>query len=336
VEKVLKTNHRTEKKRFTFDILFRIMLDDTGLKISTIATELNRERSLIYKWRSGASRPPGSYFPLIAEIIIKHVTEARKQILENDLRELVCNVSIPRDVRERILALEQLADLAIECMSLSVMSGIEMEVPGDDRSSIQQPVIIISCALLAAVTGGVLWNLLNRILHWPYFMGSAGESLHGLHALIWGLVTTVPIPLPLLILNRSDRWRRLVAPMILFIIMGTLSAMAFFSLNIREIVESIGWSYQWQEITLVVIYSIILSIPPLLASSLALSRGRLVPKHILILFLPSVIALFSLLITFLIDRPVVEIVQLRGFLVGFMLRLTVFFSLLWADGLSRP
>jgi hypothetical protein len=336
VEKVLKIDHRAKKNGFTFDVLFRIILDDTGLKVSAIAAELNRERSLIYKWLSGASRPPSSYFPLIAEIIIKRVSEARKQILENDLRELVGKISIAQDIRARILALEPLVDFITECMSLSVMPGMEMDVPGDDRNNIQQPVFIIASALFAAVTGGVLWNILNHILRWPYYMGSAGEDLFGFHALVWGLITTVPIPLPLLILNRAKGWRRQIVPMIVFIITGSLAAMAFFSLNIREIVESIGWSYQRQEITLVVIYSIFLSIPPLLASSLALSRGRLVPKHILILFLPSVIALFSLLITFLIDRPVVEIVQLRGFLVGFMLRLTVFFSLLWADGLSRP
>ena len=165
-------------------------------------------------------------------------------------------------------------------------------------------------------------------------MGSIEESLRGFHALLWAVLTTAPVPLPLLILCSPEKRRRLNAAVILFIGIGSLSAFAFFFFGIREMIESAGWSYQMQETVIVVLFSLILSVPPLAAASLVLSRVRLLWGHVLILFLPTVTALLSLCITLLIDRPVSEITQLRGFAVAFVLRLTVFFSLLWAYRLS--
>ena len=267
-------------------------------------------------------------------VVASRISNVRHQILERDLRDLAGRISIDGDVRSKILAAETLEDLLSECMHLSVMPGLAT-VPREERpENFRWPVLTLLGALFAAVAGGVLWNALNHIFHWPYFMGSAGTSLRGFHALLWGVVTTLPVPLPLLVLCRSGERRGLIVPVLLFAALGSLAAFAFHALGIREVVERAAWGYRLRETVIVIIYSMLLSIPPLLAASLTLSRGRLALPHGLILLLPSLTALASLSVTFLIDRPVSEIVQLRGFLVGFVLRLSVFFSLLWAFRLS--
>jgi len=334
VEKVLKNGCRYGESAFTFAFLFKLVLDDTGLKPSVIAHELNRERSLMYKWLSGKSTPPVSYFPDIVSIVSTHTSEARKRILENKLRSLIGRISLCRDVRTTVLSADSFDDFLSECLHLSVMDGIALETQGDGAGELRWQTLVFSGALFAALFGGVLWNLLNRLFRWPYFMGSIEESLRGTHALLWAVVTTAPVPLPLLLLSRPAKRRGLIVSVTLFIVIGSLSAFAFFSLGIREVIESAGWSYRMQESIIGVLFSLMLSLPPLLAASLIFSRGRLAWGHVLLLFLPAFTVFLTLCITFLIDRPAAEITQLRGFAVAFVLRLTLFFSLLWAYRLS--
>lgn len=312
----------------TFPSLFQLVLEDTGLKPSTVAFELQRERSLVYKWLSGASVPPASYFPLISEIVSKHASETKKVILENDLRQLVREAALPERIRETVLAAESVEGLLFECLELSLMPGIAID-RGRTKTGIHsrgQAAVLLG-ALFAAVFGGVLWNGLNRILGWPYFMGSENDELRGLRALLWGLITTAPVPVPLLALHRGEARRRLVVPSVLFIIFGGLSACVFYSSGIRGAVEGMSLNYPLQETLIVVAFALCLSIPPLIASIFSLSRGRLAYKHITIVFAPTAAALLGFFVTLLIDRPISEILQLRGFVVGFTLRLAMFLSL---------
>ena len=314
-----------------FRSLFRLVLDDTGLKPSTIAFELQRERSLVYKWLSGANVPPASYFPLIAEIVSKYASKTKKLILENDLRALVCKAALPQEIRETILAAESVERLLSECLELSVMSDIAIE-QGRSKTALDYRWLatILLGALFAAVFGGVLWNGLNRVLGWSYFMGGADDELRGFHTLLWGLITMAPIPLPLLALYRGEARSRLIVPSILFIGFGGLSALAFFSSGIRGTVEGMGLSYPLQETIIVVAFALCLSVPPLVAAILPHSHGKPVSSHAAVVLSPTLAVLLGFFVTLMIDRPVSEILQLRGFVVGFTLRLMVFLSLFLA------
>jgi hypothetical protein len=190
---------------------------------------------------------------------------------------------------------------------------------GDIRSTV--------LAAGAAVTGSLLWNGLNRLLGLPYFMGRDNVTLRGAHALLWGIVTTVPIPLPLFLLVEARQRRTLVVRSIVLVAVTCLAAWVFYTSGIRESVVPMNMSYSLQELLIVVICAASLSMPSLLATAMLVSRGGLMPRHGLLLILPTVAAPSAVAFTLIIDRPAVELVPVRGLAVGLALRLAMFFSL---------
>lgn len=325
----------TRNSALSFRNLFRMVLDDTGLKASTVALELQRERTLMYKWLSGSSIPPASHFPLIVEIVSKRTSEAKKLILETDLRALVGNAGLSDAIRNSLLAADSLESLLSECLELSVVPGLQ---DNGERAAWTDPRELwrtVFAALFAAVTGGLLWNALNRVLGWPYFMGDPEHTLRGFHALWWGLITAAPVPAPLLLQPRGKSRRKLVTAALMFTLVGGLSGLVFYSSGIREAVENLSFSYPLQEMIIVVLFAVILSVPPLIAAILALPRGRTVLQLTLVLVLPTTAAVIGFLMTLVIRRPVSEVLQLRGLVVAFALRLALFISLFAATRTLR-
>lgn len=312
---------------FEFRNLFRRILNDTGLKASTVARELQRERSLMYKWLSGSSVPPSSYVPLLVDVVMKHSSQAKRLILAENLRVYVREAQLPDELRDTLLRSTSIEDILSECLDLSLTPNLAGAVPRTARKIGLQSWSLLLAALFAAVFGGIAWNALNRAIGWPYFMGSAREALRGWRALVWGLVTMAPISAALLLLRPNEGRARRLLPALAFTLVGTGSALVFHSSGIREAIERLGFGYALQETIVVVLYAFVLSIPPYLAALLA-GRPRIsVARFLLSLFAPIAAALLGFLVTLLVDRPVAEILQLRGFVVGFALRLAQFFSL---------
>jgi hypothetical protein len=111
VEKSMNAPDAAVHQAFTFRNLFRRILDDTGLKASTVARELQRERSLMYKWLSGSSIPPSSYVPLLVQVVMKHSSRAKHLILANSLRAIVRDAGLQVELRGALLragAIEEL------------------------------------------------------------------------------------------------------------------------------------------------------------------------------------------------------------------------------------
>ena len=97
-----------------------MVLDDTGLKASTVALELRRERTLMYKWLSGSSVPSATYAPLIVQIVTRHASQAKRLILARDLRELVRNAELPTELRNSLLGAGSVEEMLTECLDLSL------------------------------------------------------------------------------------------------------------------------------------------------------------------------------------------------------------------------
>jgi hypothetical protein len=312
---------------FAFRNLFRRILADTGLKASTVARELQRERSLMYKWLSGSSVPPSSYVPLLVQVVMRHSSQAQRLILANSLRAIVREAGLKGELRDALLRAGSIGELLSECLDLSLTPSLADTVPQTARRIGLAHWSVLLGAMFAAVFGGIVWNALNRILGWPYFMGSAGEELQGWRALVWGLVTLAPIPAPLLLLGSgTDRARR-VLPAVLFTVIGGVSAFLFHSSGVRAAVENLGLGYALQETIIVVIFAFVLSVPPHLGVLLADRYASGLARAMVTLAIPTAAALAGFLVTLLIDRPVSEVLQLRGFVVGFSLRIAQFFSL---------
>jgi hypothetical protein len=318
---------RAVSSAFAFKNLFRRILDDTGLKASTVARELQRERSLMYKWLSGSSVPPSSYVPLLVQVVMKHSSRAKRLILAESLRSAVQDAALTGELRDALLRAAPIEETLSECLDLSLTPGLASAAPRAAGAIVLGRWSIVAGALFAALFGGIAWNVLNRIAGWPYFMGSAGEALTGWRALVWGLVTMAPIPAALVVLGpRADRARE-VLPAILFTLVGGASAFLFYSSGARSAIENLDLAYALQETIVVVVFAIVLSIPPHVAALLAGRRRRRFARVAITLVLPTAAALLALLVTLVIDRPVSEVLQLRGFVVGFALRLAQFISL---------
>lgn len=322
-------NHHgpTVPAALAFPSLFRRILDDTGLKASTIARELQRERSLMYKWLSGSSVPPSSYVPLLVQVVVKHSSQAKRLVLANRLRTIVRDARLPGELRDAILGTGSFEELLAECLDLSLTPNIGGAAPGARRPIGHVRWSVLLGALFAGVFGGIVWNALNRVLGWPYFMGSTDEALRGWRALVWGLVTMAPVPAPLLVLGAATDRARRVLPAVLFALLGGVSALLFHSSGVRTAIEGLGLGYARQETIVVLVFALVLSVPPHLGALLA-SRRRPRPGRLVVtLLLPTAAALLGFLVTLVVDRPVSEVLQLRGFVVGFALRVAQFFAL---------
>ncbi|MBN1837585.1 MAG: hypothetical protein JW820_17140 [Spirochaetales bacterium] len=338
MEKTLKTAGKAAAPGLSFPRLFRLVLDDIGLKASTVALELRRERTLMYKWLSGSSIPPASYAPLIVQIVTRHASQAKRWILTRDLQELVRDAELPVELRDSLLRIEPVEELLAECLDLSLTPTFAGGAPRAPGGEAWKRWSVLLGALFAAVFGGILWNALNRVLGWHYFMGSSDDPLRGLPALAWGLVTTAPIPAPLVFLcTREERGPR-VLPALLFTLFGGVSAVAFFSFGIRSAIETLGLGYALQESVIVILFALLLSVPAHLAAVLSMPGATHLGRAVLLSLLPAAAALLGLLLTLVVDRPVSEVLQLRGFVVGFVLRLAMFFALYAAfdRSLRRP
>jgi hypothetical protein len=258
---------------------------------------------------------------------MKNSSPAKRLILANSLRAIVRDAGLPGELRDTLLRAGSIEESLSECLDLSLTPNLAGAVPQTARRIGIGHWSVLLGALFAAVCGGIAWNVLNRILGWPYFMGSAAQALRGSRALVWGLVTMAPIPVPLLLPGPGAKRARRLLPAVLFTLVGGASALLFHSSGVREAIEHLGLGYALQETIIVVVFGLVLSVPPYLAALLAGPRRPGVSRLLVTLLAPTAAALLGFLVTLVIDRPVSEVLQLRGFVVGFSLRIAQYLSL---------
>jgi len=212
------------------------------------------------------------------------------------------------------------------------LSERKKKQPAEATPHLVISLITIIFTLLAALLGGLIWNILNHLFDWAFYMGGSGNEPTGILAFIWGLTAGIPIIVFALLSIRMAKpqatkivqcdWRLAVT----FYSLATGTAgFIFYNSGFRSFVESFGYSYGLQEIVIVVIYAALLSILPFL-SLLALLHFPKMAKGMLMIVLtaPILLSVISVLGTMLINRPEAEIAQLRGFLVGLLLKIAMF------------
>ena len=115
--------------------------------------------------------------------------------------------------------------------------------------------------------------------------------------------------------------------MLAFGIVGGLSALLFFSTGIRGAVESLQLGYGLQETILVALFAVCNSVPVYFSAILFSIRPFPLRRVLRSLFIPAAATLPAFLLVHIVNRPQAEMLQLRGFIVGFVLRITLFFVL---------
>jgi hypothetical protein len=264
---------------------------------------------------------------MLVEVVVKHSSPARRLVLAQDLRAVVAGAGLPAELRATLLRPGPPEQLVAECLDLSLAPGLAGTASSRTAAEGAVRWSVVIASLAAAVVGGIAWNVLNRILGWTWFMGSDGDDLRGWHALAWGLVTMAPVGAALLVPGPRAARARKVLPAVLFTLVGAAAAEVFYSTGIRAAIEGRGLAYAAKESLVVVVYALVLSVPAHLAAVLGARHRPGPPRLALTLFLPTAAALVAFLVTLVIGRPVAEVLQLRGFVVGFALRLAQFLAL---------
>jgi len=189
-------------------------------------------------------------------------------------------------------------------------------------------------ALLAAFSGGLLWNMLNHIFGWRFYMGGSDNEPAGISAFVWGLTVGVPIITfallslrtvkpPPAIFAKSGWW----LVILIYPLVTGITGLFFYTSGFRGFVEGYAYPYGFQELIIVIVYALLLSVVPLMVV-LALLRFPKMSRVMLavILAAPVLVSALSVAWTMLVDRPDPEVAQLRGFLVGLTLKLAMFIA----------
>jgi hypothetical protein len=191
-------------------------------------------------------------------------------------------------------------------------------------------------ALLAALTGGLLWNLLNTVLGLRIYMGGSGPT--GFLSFLWGITVSFPVILFALFSLKSGNIRQTARQpskaglyrtgMIpVYTIVGGLTGLLFYNSSIRTLIESGNLRYEIQESFIVLAFASVVSLPPYLAVLLVyrvpVQKRLLLPSFLF----PVVLTGLAVASTFVVHAPVHEINQFRGFIAGFSLRLSMYIVL---------
>jgi len=195
------------------------------------------------------------------------------------------------------------------------------------------PVINIVFAVLAATVGGLLWSLVDSALGLPYVIGRMGREPAGFLA-FWGGICSLS---PVIICAAISLWRENPAVKSLhgpgkagyisaYTLACGLSGLLFYGSGFGGFVEQLNIDHVLQEITYVFVFSLVLSFLPVLAVLLLMRFPKMKPSaFIFIEFFPAAMCVSAVLVLALVSQP--EISQLRGFLISFILRLTMYITI---------
>lgn len=195
---------------------------------------------------------------------------------------------------------------------------------------------VLICGFLGVFVGGFLWNILNNLLGWPYYLGGHGNEPYGLSAFIWGSIVIFPVAFfAYLALSKyvTTHWRPLwKAPLAiaLYTIFGGIGAVVFYNSGFRRFAEGQNLGYGAQELVIVSVWAFAIS----LLASLPVMIFRSVFKDVLhiqmLLFqilLCVVMSFLAVVVSLFIRVPETQVAMIRGFLAGLGLRFGLFIGI---------
>ncbi|HPW39957.1 MAG TPA: hypothetical protein PLW98_00415 [Bacillota bacterium] len=291
---------------------------------------INCDKSLVYKWINDTVILPKKHIAAITRFSIEQTNDSEKLQIRNILQQELSLLPLCDESRISLLEEKDFGKFLNGALLYAIAFRTEQQ--NTLQSKVPDAGINLSklliCVFFAIFTGGILWTCLNRLLGWAYFMGGSGNEPVGLPSIIWGIFSNMPIIVCALIAagkNTNLPKRIIFALIILYTLFSGIGALIFYNSGLRIFIEQAGLSYVLQECTIASIYGLVISGLPLLSLYLILHRvGIPILWHIAGIFLPPAAAILAVLGVCLINKPELEIAQLRGFLVAFTLRLCMF------------
>jgi len=199
-------------------------------------------------------------------------------------------------------------------------------------------------AFVGAMIGGFIWNMLLRITKQTTVLGGTGSEPQGILAIAWPIVTTLPLMIILILINRQYTFidtRQQVLLYITFLVGITIGSAIFYNLPIggevglRRYFDAQEFSFLRKEFILVILWTLLLSMGFLVAALTKLLvvqsvnlNGILVGlfKQIGLTVLFTTLAVVFFLLAFP-EQPRFE--TARGIIAGLFLRAALFWGLLF-------
>jgi hypothetical protein len=209
-------------------------------------------------------------------------------------------------------------------------------------SNIRKPFFSFSaCTLcfyfLALVSGGFVWNVINRLFGWTFYMAG---GLHGVYALLWGFITIMPLVFFTILGSFSSKrisknvFFKLISISFLYSIFAGNGAIIFYDLPFREYFEHLHISYLSREICIVTIWSILISTVSAFFISLVINDSKHLINPTLIYFqipLTCLMSIIGVMLSSVFQLDVSTQVQIRGLFAAFGFRIGLMIGLIIAS-----
>ena len=322
-----------EKLKFTWGGVLRVIFNSVSKSPAHLAEfYIDRDRTLVYRWMRDEAAPPYKLLPDIIRFVTESSISAERIMLRLEMDAYILSSSLSDEIKEGLSGEEDFEKYITGVLRMALAERRNKSPATPPRITV--PLKSIIFALLAAVSGGLIWNVINHLLSLGFYMGGSGNEPIGTLAFVWGLTLGVPVIAFALLSLKAKPTSPVNAPIYDWRLVAAIYSVAagavgfiFYNSGFRGFIEGLGYAYGLQEIIIVIVYSALLSFPPLL-SVFALLRFQKTGWRLLatIIAAPVLISVLSVLGTALVDRPEPEVAQLRGFLVGLVLRLTMFIA----------
>jgi hypothetical protein len=310
-----------------------------------------RDRTLVYKWLHDDATPPKGLVPGIVAFAMERSCEPVRLIIKSELDAYVAASGIDSEIAALLAATAPfqkfMEDLLHFAISLPSEPGPSRERAGRPEAdpaagagsgggwgNPSVPLAELGLALLALLGSGILWNGVNRLLGWTHYMGGIGREPRGTAAAAWGLALTLPAILIAMAARRRSggqaprggRYGAIAIPP-LYSLSGMVGALAFYDSGLRAQVEGLRLGYGLQELAIAFAFAALASLPPFAVIMAGWKAAKTRPLAALgYALLPPLLVSAAVSFTLLVDRPVAELEQLRGFLAGLMLRIGMYFA----------
>jgi hypothetical protein len=274
---------------------------------------LYRDRTLVYKWLHDNATPSKALVPGIVAFVMEKTCDPVRLSIRNELDAYVAASGIEPEIVALLAGtspfpkyMEDLILLAISLPSrekpaMSHLVRLEADPvaeAGQDgtRKGLTIPIAELALALLAVFSSSALWNGINRLLGWTYYMGGTGREPRDLAAAVWGISLALPLVLLALAARRKAGARTprggrsgaiaLCATYALFCMAG---ALAFYNSGLRSYVEGLRLGYGFQELVIAFAFAILVSLLPFIAimAGWSAAKPRLFPFSAIPFSLPS-------------------------------------------------
>lgn len=323
------------ERKFTSGGALRTVFDTVGKKVPVLAKfYIDRDPSLVYKWLRDEAVPPDKLLPEIVRFVLSHtdpVKHKTKRVkLKSEMDAYIRSSTLCEEIQTILTGQEDFEKYIKDVLDIAVAES-RKKLP-EDPPRLVLSLMTVALALLAALSGGFVWNILNHLFGWRFYMGGSGNEPAGVIAFLWGLTAGAPIiafallsikmAKPSIAARSGYDWRFAVA---LYSLAAGAAGFIFYNSGFRSWIEGLGYAHGLQETVIVIAYAMLLSFLPMLSILTLLhfpkTQGVLLAA---ILTAPVLVSVLSVWGTVLINRPEAEVAQLRGFVVGLTLRLAMF------------